>query len=271
MFLERKLPANQLPSVRGWIPRMILLNLIQGAIVVLAGVTWDLWFKKASLFDLSSSFHPLVQALLSYFISTFIFYWWHRYRHQSMFFWNLCHQIHHSASRIEVLTSFYKHPFEIIINSLISSALVYAILGCSISAGAIYTILIAVAEYFYHINLKTPSIVGYFIQRPESHRVHHKLGYHTKNFADLPIWDMLFGTFLNAKSKVNQCGFKPELEDRFEDMLFCRNVTTEAACEDRKPLSFLPTCIGCQKRTACAMSQMFEKNSESTGVDPEKP
>lgn len=262
ILIERRLPAEELPQVRAWLPRMMTLNLAQALIVLAAGVSWDLWFQKASIFTLSNHMPVWLQGFLAYFISTFIFYWWHRYRHESMFFWNLCHQIHHSASRIEVLTSFYKHPVEIIINSIISSALVYGILGCSIPAGAVYTILIAVAEYFYHHNLKTPHAVGYLIQRPESHRIHHKRGYHTKNFADLPIWDMMFGTFSNPKDKVHNCGFKPELEDRFEDMLLFQNVTTEENCKGKEPISFLPTCIGCQKRTACGISKLNASNND---------
>jgi hypothetical protein len=28
-------------------------------------------------------------------------------------------------------------------------------------------------EFVYHMNIRTPEWLGYFIQRPESHRVHH--------------------------------------------------------------------------------------------------
>jgi len=41
--------------------------------------------------------------------------------------------------------------------------------------------------------------MGYFIQRPEAHCVHHRLGFHYHNFADLSLWDMLFGTFRNPR------------------------------------------------------------------------
>ena len=43
--------------------------------------------------------------------------------------WRFFHQIHHSPQRLEVITSFYKHPIEMTVNSLIGSALVYALLG----------------------------------------------------------------------------------------------------------------------------------------------
>ncbi|MGZ5529872.1 MAG: hypothetical protein ACXWJB_14445 [Limisphaerales bacterium] len=35
------------------------------------------------------------------------------------------HQIHHSALRLEIIRRFYKHPVEILINSILSSLIVY--------------------------------------------------------------------------------------------------------------------------------------------------
>ena len=248
-IIERIWPANELPKVRAWWPRVILVNTVQLLIIILAGKTWDLWLQQASLVNLSS--YPVVfQGVLAYFLSTFVYYWWHRYRHESMFFWNLCHQLHHSPQRIEIVTAFYKHPVEIALNSIISAILVYLLLGCSIAGGALYTFLTAVAEYFYHLNLRTPYWMGFLIQRPESHRIHHKYRHHTQNFADLPVWDMLFGSFHNPVSNPSRCGYDAEREDRFEDMLLFRNVNSKEN-DAKEPLHFLPTCIGCRKRWAC--------------------
>lgn len=45
--------------------------------------------------------------MLAYFIATFVFSWWYRWRHESGLLWPLVDQIHHSPRRIEVLTSFF--------------------------------------------------------------------------------------------------------------------------------------------------------------------
>jgi len=87
----------------------------------------------------------------------------------------------------------------------------------------------AVAEYFYHWNIRTPYWLGYVIQRPESHRIHHKYRHHTNNFADLPVLDILFGTFQNPHASSNPCGFDEWREDRFEDMLAFRDVHAPGA------------------------------------------
>jgi hypothetical protein len=175
------------------------------------------------------------------------------------------HQIHHSARRLEILTSFYKHPLEIWINSILSSLIVYPLFGGSLRAAAYYTILIAVGEFFYHWNINTPAWVGFVFQRPESHRVHHQYRHHTHNFADIPLWDMLFRTFRNPKKFKGRCGYDSWREDRFEDMLVFRDVH-DATSSNRPPLHFLPTCIGCSKRWACAAAM-----DSQAGVDPKRP
>lgn len=254
LFLaERLWPARELPPTENWWMRVLFVNAVQIGIIILAGYTWDRWLHSTALFRLRDHAGVLAQGFIAYFISTFVYYWWHRWRHESAFFWRLCHQLHHSPARIELVTSFYKHPVEITINSLISAGLVYLVLGCSVEAGAVYTFLTAAAEYFYHLNLRTPRWIGSFLQRPESHRIHHQYRHHTQNFADLPLWDALFGTFHNPTSAEvpRRCGYDDWREDRFDDILAFRNVHAKDA-EQTEPLKLLPTCIGCRKRWSCS-------------------
>ncbi|MES2706537.1 MAG: sterol desaturase family protein [Verrucomicrobiota bacterium] len=248
MVIEKRWPGQALPASGGWWLRIALVNLAQLGIVILAGQTWDHWLSASSLFHLSARWGDLRAALMAYFVSTFVYYWWHRVRHESRFFWRLCHQFHHSPRRIELLASFYKHPVEILLNSLISAALVYSLLGCSVRAAAIYTGLTAVAEYFYHWNIRTPRWIGALIQRPESHRVHHQFQHHTQNYADLPLWDWMFGTLHNPKTSPALCGFDERREKRVLEMLAFRDV-------HRVPESLPLTCFGCSKRWACAQSK----------------
>src|SRR6185369_2686133 len=119
----------------------------------------------------------------------------------------------------EVITSFYKHPGEMIINSIIGSLLVYTFLGLSIKAGAIYTMCTALGEFFYHTNIKTPRWIGFVFQRPEMHRIHHKHNRHKNNYGDITWWDMLFGTYENPVEFKATCGFDDEKEQRLFSML----------------------------------------------------
>ena len=251
ILVERLWPANDLPRVRAWYPRVLAVNAVQGGIVVLSGLTWDRWFAHASLFHLQERMGIVPQALIAYLVSSFVYYWWHRWRHSSRFWWTVCHQLHHSPRRIEILTSFYKHPVEITLNSILSAAITFALLGITVQAAALYTAITAVAEFFYHWNIRTPQWLGPIFQRPESHRVHHRKNYHTNNYADLPIFDILFGTYENPRAHVDACGYTRVDEDRFEDMLAFRDIHDKTVASS-SPLHLLPTCIGCKKRWACS-------------------
>ena len=224
MLVERAIPGWKLPPVRTWPVRVIAVNALQLGIVLLAGVTWERWLSSASLFHLSDHLSPIAGGLIAYFVATFVFYWWHRWRHEVDVLWRFFHQIHHSPQRIELITSFYKHPGEMIVNSIIGSLLVYTLLGLSIEAGAIYTACTALGEFFYHTNVRTPQWIGYIFQRPEMHRIHHQYGRHKNNYGDIVWWDMLFGTYENPKLFTERCGFDADKEEMLGQMLAYHDV-----------------------------------------------
>lgn len=235
-ILERIFPGWPLPKVRTWPIRVILVNLVQVGVAIVAGLSWERWLASWSVFSLSDHVSPTVAGLIAYFIATFVFYWWHRWRHEYDFLWLAFHQIHHSPQRLEVVTSFYKHPGEMIMNSIIGSLLVYTFLGLSIEAGVIYTLCTGLGEFVYHTNVKTPQWLGYFFQRPEMHRIHHQAGRHKNNYGDIVWWDMLFGTYENPKEWVHTCGFTPEREEMLLPMLAYKDVHKEPPVR-KKPMA----------------------------------
>ena len=226
-IIEKIIPGWKLPNVPTWTIRVLAVNFIQLFIVIIAGYTWEKWLSSTSIFHLSLHVNNVYGGIIAYVIATFIFYWWHRWRHKINFLWLHFHQIHHSPQRIEVITSFYKHPLEMTVNSIIGSLLVYFLLGLSPEAGAIYTLCTALGEFFYHTNVKTPRWIGYIFQRPEMHRIHHEYDKHSNNYGDIVWWDMLFGTYSNPKEFKTSCGFDNEKEQRLIDMLKFKDVHKE--------------------------------------------
>ncbi len=224
VVIEQCFRGWKLPPVRFWHLRVVLINLAQMGVVVLAGYTWERWLSARSLFHLSEVLSPVPGGILAYVIATFVFYWWHRARHESDWLWRLFHQIHHSPQRLEVITSFYKHPLEMVVNSIIGGLLVYTVLGLSPAAGAVYTACTALGEFFYHTNVRTPRWVGYIFQRPEMHRIHHEYGKHRDNYGDIVWWDMLFGTYSNPETWDATCGFDADRERRLPEMLAFKDV-----------------------------------------------
>ena len=223
MIVERVWTGRRWPAVHGWLLRAVLLNSIQGASVYIAGVSYDGWMLRHRPWS-ADGLGVLGGAAVGYFSVTFIYYWWHRARHSIPFLWRWFHQVHHSPQRIEIITSFYKHPFEIFTNGVLSSAILFFGVGLGAEAATIAVLLTGLAELFYHWNVKTPYWLGFLIQRPESHCVHHEEGLHAYNYGDLPVYDMLFGTFRNPRRWEARCGFGPEGEHRLGDLLLGRSV-----------------------------------------------
>ena len=133
LLLERLVPGWPLPRVKTWPLRVLLVNAVQLGVVLLAGVSWEIWLSSWSVFRLSDHVSPAAGGFIAYFIATFVFYWWHRWRHEIDLLWLGFHQIHHSPRRLEVITSFYKHPGEMIVNSRhrVGSVLCFSVRKCT--------------------------------------------------------------------------------------------------------------------------------------------
>ena len=78
---------------------------------------------------------------------------------------------------------------------------------------------------FQHANLKTPAWLGYLVVRPESHARHHERGVHAKNYSDLPLWDLLFGTFENPATWNGLAGFYSGASRRLGALLGGRDIS----------------------------------------------
>lgn len=216
--VEQLIPNIKLEKVRYWHVRALIFNGFQACIAMVGVNLWDEIFSQYPLLRLN---HLLLiyQMIIGYLTITFIYYWWHRLRHSVPLLWRYVHQFHHSPSRIETITSFYKSPLEILLNGLLSSAILYILLGLSPTATGICVLMTALAELVYHMNIKTPRFLGYFFQRPEMHRIHHQRGVHHYNYSDLPVWDMIFGTYNNPHHAPDPTGFPNDNENRVLDLL----------------------------------------------------
>jgi sterol desaturase/sphingolipid hydroxylase (fatty acid hydroxylase superfamily) len=231
MAWERLFPGRELPRSPGWYLRAACLNATQLGMVVLGGYTWSQWLQGPSLFHIDGAVPAVLQGFICWFVGTFFFYWWHRARHSVYLFWRVFHQIHHSAARIETLTAFYKHPLEIAVNSVLSTVIIFPLLGASMEAAPWYSFFAALGEFYYHANLSTPKWTGCFMQRPEQHSIHHQLGVHDFNYGDITWWDRLFGTFKEAERFAPQCGYHGAREQFIACMLMFEDVNKYTANE----------------------------------------
>lgn len=86
-------------------------------------------------------------------------------------------------------------------------------------------IVLACALLFLAWNINTPKWVGYFIQRPEAHCIHHEEGLHAYNYSDLPVIDWLFGTLRDPDHWQKTCGLGRVNELRITEMLIGVDVS----------------------------------------------
>jgi sterol desaturase/sphingolipid hydroxylase (fatty acid hydroxylase superfamily) len=152
-------------------------------------------------------------------------YWYHRLVHRSDRLFRWCHQMHHSAESLDAFGANYTGPIDVIAFTMLPVLVVFPLLGLTAPAAAIVGLFIAFNAAFQHANIATPRWVGYLIQRPESHGVHHQRGWHRQNYSDLPLWDMVFGTFHNPDSFDGEVGFYNGGSRRIPAMLVGRDVS----------------------------------------------
>jgi len=220
--LEVIAPASKNNCDRRWMVLASGISVFQSITTVLAGLIFAETFRVLSIFELHKMYF-VAQGVCGFLLTSFIAYWWHRAMHKYDFLWRTFHQLHHSPRRIEALTSFFLHPFDGIAATFINAACCYLILGLDAFGTGVSLIIAATYNLFIHADLKTPLWVGYILQRPEMHRVHHKHLHHAQNYG-LSIWDLLFGTFYNPKEYIQNVGFDEKRENRIYEMLKTKDV-----------------------------------------------
>jgi sterol desaturase/sphingolipid hydroxylase (fatty acid hydroxylase superfamily) len=223
LLFERIKPGRMLPKIKNWYYMALIINVIQLIITLITARLWIEIFGEISLFKIRNWQSEILQGFFGWLIGTFFFYWWHRVRHMKGF-WLIFHQLHHSPSRIEAVTSFYKHPIEILADAILSALILYPLLGCSLMGMFWYNCFAGIGEYLYHSNIKTPKWFRYFIQTPELHSIHHQYNVHKYNFGDITIWDRIFGTYKDTTEFVERCGFPKDAEHKLKEMLLFKDV-----------------------------------------------
>lgn len=219
LIIERMRPARSFPPRSGWqwlgIAFLVLSMAIGTALPLFLPVEWmaeHRWLDGTKLGVVGG-------AIVGFVVLELAVYGWHRASHTFGPMWRTFHQIHHSPQRVDIPGAVLFHPSEIVVYTLIPLAITVIVLGLDPLAAAITGYLFTFAGLFQHWNVHTPQWLGYVIQRPESHCVHHRMGFHYYNFSDLPLWDILFGTFRNPKKYLGECGFEGGADGRVGAML----------------------------------------------------
>lgn len=224
MLVESLLPARPLPQVAWWRARGIIAFLIFFLLSSYLPILWSEQLGRLQLFDLTvlGTWGGALAGLLIYEAGV---YFWHRGMHGSNLLWRGFHQMHHSAERLDTYGAFWFSPLDMIGWTVLSSLCLTLIVGITPEAATRVLYITTFLGIFQHANLRTPRWLGYFVQRPESHSHHHERGVHARNYSDLPLFDLLFGTFHNPQDFAPETGFYQGASNRLLAMLTFRDVT----------------------------------------------
>jgi len=246
--LERIFPARKFPPIRGWtwigVGALLLLGAVQTVVPLLIPADW---LETHRLFDgtrLGLAGGIVVGGLAATLVSALL----HRSFHRVPLLWRLVHQIHHSPQRVDIAGSAVFHVTEMLIYAGSSLVLLTLVLGLDPVAAAGVGYYQAFLGIFEHANLRTPQWLGYVVQRPESHCIHHRRGYHTYNFSDFPLWDILTGSFRNPREFHGEVGFDEPADGKVAAMIAFRDVNEPLYGKDSRGMQ--PANAGTQTSRA---------------------
>lgn len=221
--LERIFAARPLPQVAGWHWRASILFFV--TLVVNAVVPMLIAQLVGQLTNLRlARLGTLGGGVLAFVVLDFGQYWLHRAQHRLSWLWRFTHQLHHSAERVDVIGASFFHPLDIALWAAVSSIMA-GLLGVTGEAAALAGIVGGILAVLQHLNVRTPRWLGYIVQRPEGHSLHHARGVHAHNYGGLALWDLLFGTFDNPVDFNRISGFYDGASARIFDMLIGRDVS----------------------------------------------
>jgi sterol desaturase/sphingolipid hydroxylase (fatty acid hydroxylase superfamily) len=225
LLIALAVDARPFERPRGWRTRMTIATVVVVAASMGVATVWGVLLGGYHLLD-GSGLGTLPGAGLGILTYEFLHYWYHRCAHRFDTLWRLAHQMHHSAEAMDAFSAYYLHPMDVVLFTSLGSLVFFPLLGLTAEAGALCGAWLGFNAIFQHANVRTPRWLGYFIQRPESHVVHHRRGRHRYNYANLPMWDIAYGTFANPKRVDGmEAGFYTGASTRIRDMLLMRDVS----------------------------------------------
>jgi sterol desaturase/sphingolipid hydroxylase (fatty acid hydroxylase superfamily) len=219
-------PARVLPPAPGWRLRGLLAFVCYFFVSSYLPLLLSPKLSRLCLLDVRG-LGTLASAALLLLGYQLLLYGWHRAMHRWDFLFRNFHQLHHSAERLDVWGAFWFSPLDMVGFTLLPT-LALSVLQASPRAAISFVLISTWLSIFQHMNLRTPRWLGYFVQRPESHSWHHARGRHRDNYADLPVVDMLFGTFDNRADFAPELGFYDGASMRLGDMMLGRDVSAPA-------------------------------------------
>jgi len=164
-------------------------------------------FGLLQLFNISS----IIEIVLGVLLIDIFMYWWHRVNHEWRFLWYF-HKFHHVDTKLNSTSVLRFHSGELLL-SYVTKIIAFSLLGISLSAVLVHSLLFFPIIVFHHSNLKISEQWDLFFRRfivtPRMHRIHHSIikSETNSNYSSvLPYWDKLFRSYVKKPSKEIEFG-----------------------------------------------------------------
>jgi len=164
-------------------------------------------FGLLQLFNISS----IIEIVLGVLLIDIFMYWWHRVNHEWRFLWYF-HKFHHVDTKLNSTSALRFHSGELLL-SYVTKIIAFSLLGISLSAVLVHSLLFFPIIVFHHSNLKISEQWDLFFRRfivtPRMHRIHHSIikSETNSNYSSvLPYWDKLFRSYVKKPSKEIEFG-----------------------------------------------------------------
>ena len=156
-------------------------------------------YRHFAIFDIKNS---AVTWVLLFFLTDFVWYWYHRLAHEVNLFW-AAHIVHHQSEDFNYTTSTRITIFQAGIRGSFWGIL--PVIGFPPEMIAAFLLVHGAYPFFTHTQtIGKLGWIEYIFVTPTHHGVHHASNpqYLDKNYGDiLIIWDKIFGTFAAEKEK----------------------------------------------------------------------
>ena len=226
MLWEAVLPARKLPYIKYWRIKGLISFVLFFYLSSYLPLIWDGYLVDYQLFNLSA-LGTLGGAFVGVMLYELGVYVWHRSMHKNDALWKVFHQMHHSAERLDSYGAFFFSPMDMIGFTFLGSLCLVVIAGFTPEATTLIILTTTFFSIFQHSNIKTPRWIGYIIQRPEAHALHHAKGIHAYNYSDISLFDMIFGTFKNPKKFKHETGFYKGGSNKIWEMLIFKDISKQ--------------------------------------------
>ncbi len=230
LLLDLVYSARRYKRPRFWRLYSLVVTLLAVAASFGVGMFWTAVLPEFSLFNLG--WMGAWGAIIGVLVHQTAHYWYHRTAHAWNPLWRAAHQMHHSPESLDAFGAYYLSPLDVFNFTSVGILVSFPLLGLDPMAGALVALFGGFSALFQHANIRTPRWVGYFIQRPEAHSLHHNQ--HRYNYADLPLIDMLFGTWRNPALHAESVGFYQGASKRIPEMLVGIDVSTRREPETKR-------------------------------------